>query len=296
MDDVTVPYVTYNAFTRSTGEAGNPAAVVLLSPSAITVEAEHPSGSVDWRWNGSERFMPDVAAKINLPMTAFLVPQESPGHYLLRWFDPVNEMPLCGHATIALSTYIFSERPDLEELQLRTKVHGTVVARKSADPLSPGTSDDPLVSIDFPELGGLVQIESTLGSRQKWVQIMNDIEAASSGSTFRREDVLEVWQSDQYLLLEFDEGVDIGKIQVDCKTLASLCGHPLDLRADETQGGFAPRKVLLTQVAPPPDGADEQAWRQVPHLFTRYLGTLPGFEVEDSAVNTAQALSILNYG
>ena len=61
--------------------AGNPAAVMLM-----------------------DAFPPDavlqgLAAENNLPETAFLVPDG--GDYRLRWFTPVVEVPLCGHATMA---------------------------------------------------------------------------------------------------------------------------------------------------------------------------------------------------
>nr|WP_269778659.1 PhzF family phenazine biosynthesis protein [Microlunatus antarcticus] len=60
---------------------GNPAAVVVL-----------------------QEFLDDdllqaVAAETNLSETAFVVPG-GPG-YRLRWFTPVVEVPLCGHATLA---------------------------------------------------------------------------------------------------------------------------------------------------------------------------------------------------
>lgn len=66
--------------------AGNPAAVVLL-----------------------DSFLPDelllaIAAENNLAETAFLVPDG--GEYRLRWFTPVVEVPLCGHATLASAAVV----------------------------------------------------------------------------------------------------------------------------------------------------------------------------------------------
>lgn len=71
--------------------AGNPAAVMPMSS-----------------------FLPDdvlqaVAAENNLSETAFLVPSE--GDYSLRWFTPMTEVPLCGHATLA-SAAVVMERLD----------------------------------------------------------------------------------------------------------------------------------------------------------------------------------------
>jgi len=76
--------------------AGNPAAVVLLE--------SFPEESV----------MQAIAAENNLAETAFLVPVES--NYRLRWFTPVTEVPLCGHATLA-SAAVVMERLELKRTQ-----------------------------------------------------------------------------------------------------------------------------------------------------------------------------------
>lgn len=45
-----------------------------------------------------------IAAENNLSETAFLVPEGS--NYLLRWFTPTVEVPLCGHATLASAAVV----------------------------------------------------------------------------------------------------------------------------------------------------------------------------------------------
>ncbi len=75
-----VPLAIVDAFTDRPF-AGNPAAVCLLDAPA----------DADW--------MQRVAAEMNLSETAFLVPQD--GGFGLRWFTPVVEVDLCGHATLA---------------------------------------------------------------------------------------------------------------------------------------------------------------------------------------------------
>jgi PhzF family phenazine biosynthesis protein len=69
-----------DAFT-SKPFSGNPAAVCIL---------EEPR---DKTW------MQDVAREMNLSETAFLHKEED--SYRLRWFTPVTEVDLCGHATLA---------------------------------------------------------------------------------------------------------------------------------------------------------------------------------------------------
>ncbi len=77
-----------DAFT-SEAYAGNPAAVCML-------EREK-----------SDQWMQAVAAEMNLSETAFLFPIEQ--GYSLRWFTPVAEVNLCGHATLAAAHVLWRE-------------------------------------------------------------------------------------------------------------------------------------------------------------------------------------------
>jgi len=70
--------------------AGNPAGVCLLE------EAR------------DERWMQAVAREMNLSETAFLV-REGAG-FRLRWFTPLAEVALCGHATLASAHVLWQER------------------------------------------------------------------------------------------------------------------------------------------------------------------------------------------
>jgi PhzF family phenazine biosynthesis protein len=80
------PIYQVDAFT-SRPFAGNPAAVVPLE---------------QWLPDG---VMQNIALENNLAETAFFVPGEN--GYDLRWFTPVVEMDLCGHATLATGFLIF---------------------------------------------------------------------------------------------------------------------------------------------------------------------------------------------
>lgn len=66
--------------------SGNPAAVCVLE---------------DWL---PERRMQAIAAQNNLSETAFVKPR--PGGWSIRWFTPVAEVALCGHATLASAAVI----------------------------------------------------------------------------------------------------------------------------------------------------------------------------------------------
>ena len=75
-----LPAVLIEAFTGQP-HRGNGATVVLLDKPAST----------DW--------MQAMASSLRQSETAFLVPRQ--GQWLLRWFTPSCEVPLCGHATLA---------------------------------------------------------------------------------------------------------------------------------------------------------------------------------------------------
>src|SRR5580704_18049408 len=83
--------------------AGNPAAVCVL-----------PDGrEASW--------MQSVAREMNLSETAFLLRQAD--GYQLRWFTPVVEVDLCGHATLASAHVLWEEghAARKEKLHFHTK-------------------------------------------------------------------------------------------------------------------------------------------------------------------------------
>lgn len=77
----TIPLYQIDAFTSKVF-GGNPAAVCPLDA-----------------WLADE-VMQSIALENNLSETAFFKPRGD-GDYDLRWFTPVHEMDLCGHATLA---------------------------------------------------------------------------------------------------------------------------------------------------------------------------------------------------
>lgn len=107
---------------------GNPAALVPLE---------------SWIDDGT---MQRIANENNLAETAFFV-KTAPGKYGLRWFTPVGEVELCGHATLASAWLIFEKiAPDLETIDFRTRSGTLTVARGEngwhrmslpADPVAP---------------------------------------------------------------------------------------------------------------------------------------------------------------
>jgi PhzF family phenazine biosynthesis protein len=123
--------VQVDAFTNRPF-AGNPAAVCILPHAA------------------PETWMQDVACEMNLSETAFLVPRAGVGAYDLRWFTPVVEVALCGHATLA-SAHVLWEDAHLapsDPAQFHTK-SGVLTAARRGEwieldfPATPGQPCDP---------------------------------------------------------------------------------------------------------------------------------------------------------
>ena len=79
-----------------------------------------------------------IAAENNLSETAFLV--HAGDDYRLRWFTPVTEVPLCGHATLASAAVV------MQRLEPERK---TVVFQSASGPLTVNRTETGYV-MDFP--------------------------------------------------------------------------------------------------------------------------------------------------
>ncbi len=98
----TVPFYQVDAFTDRPF-AGNPAAVCSLEA-----------------WLADD-VMQQIAAENNLAETAFFV-RRPDGDFDLRWFTPVVEIDLCGHATLASAHVVFERlEPSRREVRFWTK-------------------------------------------------------------------------------------------------------------------------------------------------------------------------------
>jgi PhzF family phenazine biosynthesis protein len=53
------------------------------------------------------KIMQTIAAENNLSETAFIIEEDD--HYRIRWFTPVTEVKLCGHATLASAHIFYTE-------------------------------------------------------------------------------------------------------------------------------------------------------------------------------------------
>jgi len=126
----TLPLYLVDAFA-SRPFSGNPAAVCPLPRAA------------------DERWMQSVALEMQQAETAFL--QREPGggdRFALRWFTPVCEVALCGHATLA-SAHVLWERGDVARdatIRFVTRKSGELTARRHR---AAGAASDS-IELDFP--------------------------------------------------------------------------------------------------------------------------------------------------
>lgn len=76
-----------------------------------------------------EETMKKIVKENNLPETAFAIKRDT-SHYDLRWFTPITEVELCGHATLATASVIFSNNQNLDQITFNTKSGNLIVTKK----------------------------------------------------------------------------------------------------------------------------------------------------------------------
>ncbi|KAL2331984.1 hypothetical protein Fmac_019565 [Flemingia macrophylla] len=137
-------YCVVDAFTESAFK-GNPAAVCFL-------EEER-----------EEEWLQAVAAEFNISETCYITRinhshEISNPRFRLRWFTPVAEVKLCGHATLAAAHALFSSGlMDTDVIEFVT-LSGILTAKRIPAMKSTGASsmqngegeDGPYIELDFP--------------------------------------------------------------------------------------------------------------------------------------------------
>lgn len=100
---------------------------------AFTSEAfkGNPAGVCIVKKPISADLMLAIAQEINLSETAF-IQHISENNYNIRYFSPIMEIPLCGHATLASSKVLF-ENSDLEEIHFTTYEKLELVVKKEKE-------------------------------------------------------------------------------------------------------------------------------------------------------------------
>jgi PhzF family phenazine biosynthesis protein len=120
---MTIPIYQVDAFTLGPF-TGNPAAVCPLDS-----------------WLDDDT-MQNIAAENNLAETAFIVPRD--GGYDLRWFTPMVEVDLCGHATLAAGYVVLNHLQTILKSVSFETVSGELIVTREL------TGNGGRLSMDFP--------------------------------------------------------------------------------------------------------------------------------------------------
>lgn len=165
---------------------GNPAAVFVLHKEL------------------DDQLMQNIAIEMNLSETAFILLRDGENPQL-RWFTPMFEIDLCGHATLAAAhIYLTEICPDLDEITFKTIFVGPLqVKKKGLD-----------YTMDFPSrLGDKVDIQDIppfvlagLGTKAKPIEV------------YKARDLMLVYEDDQIIrdikpnfnvLAEYDDFITV---------------------------------------------------------------------------------------
>jgi PhzF family phenazine biosynthesis protein len=141
---------------------GNPAAVIILE-----------------QWI-DDSLMQQIAMENNLSDTAFLVPSNgSTAQYDIRWFTPVLEINLCGHATLASAYILFDKLGYSGDTITFSSKSGLLSVRRRGDKLQmdfPAWKPEP-VKNEIPDLAnalGRVTVVSIHKYRDLLVELSNE--------------------------------------------------------------------------------------------------------------------------
>ncbi|KAK4700664.1 hypothetical protein P7C70_g5581, partial [Phenoliferia sp. Uapishka_3] len=257
---VMLSYTAVDCFT-DTPWSGNPAAVFVLDAGDPQFE--------------ETQILQRIAVELFLPAAAFVRPiadstEEIP-HYSIKYFSPVREIPLCGHATMGSSFVLLASHPAATSIEFETTLHGHLIAQRGMD----GS-----ISLEFPSDEGILDRVDPSGKAFK-----DAVSAIGVATGLKTEDVVDVAYSSRGCLIEVTRGVDLKELVVQAKKLAHLASF-----------------VVLTQLSPlgsPYDiysrvftaavGADEDPVCGSAHCFIgpRWLGTSARQRLERTAFQDA---------
>uniref|UniRef100_A0A673GHH2 Phenazine biosynthesis-like domain-containing protein n=1 Tax=Sinocyclocheilus rhinocerous TaxID=307959 RepID=A0A673GHH2_9TELE len=116
-----IPIFTVDAFTNLPFK-GNPAAICLIENEL------------------RDDLYQSIAAEMNLSETAFITRRNSMdfssgSRFGLRWFTPTNEIPLCGHATLASAAVLFYLKKNVNPVLVFETMSGDLYVRQHEESL-----------------------------------------------------------------------------------------------------------------------------------------------------------------
>jgi PhzF family phenazine biosynthesis protein len=185
-----IPIFQIDAFTSEQFK-GNPTAVCLLTKKI------------------SESWMQKVAMEMNLSETAFLL-SEGQG-WRLRWFTPLLEVDLCGHATLASAFVLFQQK--LENA-------GSTIHFFTRSGELTAVEKDGWITLDFPAF-----FEQSYPQADQLAKIL-------------KINPIDVIQSGENVIVEMSSEKDLRNLSPDFSRLIKLPMHGLVVTAHSDQSEF----------------------------------------------------------
>lgn len=224
-------YFVVDAFTDKPFK-GNPAGIVIL-----------------------EKFLPDnqlqnIAAELNLSETAFVV-KTAPYHYFIRWFTPLEEAPLCGHATIGSLKILH----DLGEIKEGDTIYIESIYHKLVAQIEP----DNWYSLTFPKFS---RRET---SEEEHEQISNLLNFAPQ----------EIWHSENCYTAVLAEGEEVEQAEVNLRHLVHIDCRALIITAlpsEQRKGYDFIARYFAPRVGIPEDPTCGSSFSRLTPYWAKKLG------------------------
>lgn len=131
-----------------------------------------------------------------------------------------QEVPICGHATLASAKVVLSRYPTLSEVKFQTRFWGELTAKKRSGGIEDPNTLEVTISLSTLPKPALDQLVKT-GPRN--LETLGEPLANVLG--IRKEQVIGVGEfkyNEKSLIVEITEDVDLANLKVDAKALVSL--------------------------------------------------------------------------
>jgi PhzF family phenazine biosynthesis protein len=123
--------------------------------------------------------MQSIAIEVNLSETAFV--QNQGDHFSIRYFSPIMEIPLCGHATLASAKILFEQDETLNEIHFQTASGLNLKAYRNGEKVSLKFPNYGIIDRDAPQAlldaMGIKEINNS-GYNHENLELMIELEDA----------------------------------------------------------------------------------------------------------------------
>lgn len=211
-----LPLWLIDSFTKE-AFAGNPAGVCLVE--------EFPEKS----------FMQKIANEMYWSETAF-VKKLNDNQFHIRWFSPEDEAPICGHATLAASHFLWQSGILKDDKITFISSAGELYIEKES------LNNEDLISMRFPAISVHKNLEH------------NDIikKSLGIGSTYEDSSILEILTDGLIFVVVFDSEDKVKNCVPDIELIKTLPGRAIvitaqsnDKNADFVLRYFAPKVGII---------------------------------------------------